>query len=104
MKFVCMDCEDYLVYRSAEDVGGSSVGVHFVCPRCQRAIAMVINPGESRLVQAMGVALGATGGEKKPLAAMREQLAQAVQEAGGSGKCPFANRLASDDFFQEQGP
>ncbi len=117
MKFVCMKCESFMGFENVQKPGAQSLGVTFTCPSCDAQVAMVTNPGETAMVQALGVKLG---GRTAPAAAMeltRESLQDAPEvlekrspspaaqqemlkdeltkaEAAEAGGCPFSSMVA----------
>ncbi len=102
MKFVCRRCEQFMLFKKAEEPGKDSLGITFECPSCQARVAMVTNAGETHLVQALGVKLGGRAEAPEPFeltrSAMRQgaeadQAVAATLEAS-KGKCPFANMMA----------
>ncbi len=116
MKFVCMNCETFMLFQKVEKPGEGSLGVEFLCPSCQARFSMVTNPGETQMVQALGVKIGGrttapeafelTRGTLKegaecpiPGAAAMVAASPAVSSAtpGGTegGSCPFSSVVAS---------
>jgi hypothetical protein len=113
MKFVCMKCEGFMLFQDVQVPGEQSLGVTFGCPTCGAKIAMVTNPGETAMVNALGVKIG---GRTVPAAPMeftrenlqsqaappatpsptqqQEMLAQETAAASSSGKCPFSSMIA----------
>ncbi len=116
MKFVCMNCETFMLFQKVEKPGEGSLGVEFLCPSCQARFSMVTNPGETQMVQALGVKIGGrttapeafelTRGTLKegaecpiPGAAAMAAPAAASGSAStgesGGGSCPFSSVVAS---------
>ncbi len=115
MKFVCMNCETFMLFQKVEKPGEGSLGVEFLCPTCNARFSMVTNPGETQMVQALGVKIGGrttapeafelTRGTLKegaecPIpgaAAMAAPAAAAssATTAEGGGSCPFSSMVAS---------
>ena len=115
MKFVCMNCETFMLFQKVEKPGEGSLGVEFLCPSCKARFSMVTNPGETQMVQALGVKIGGrttapeafelTRGTLKEgaecpipgaaaMAAPAAASSAATSESGG-GSCPFSSMVAS---------
>lgn len=112
MKFVCRKCETFMRFEKLESPAESSLGITFECPECQASFSMVTNPGETSMVQALGVKLGGRTVPAEPMELTRETLkepmvasstteaasaaAGTTAEAGGSsgGSCPFSSMIA----------
>jgi hypothetical protein len=116
MKFVCLNCEAFMLFQKVEKPGEGSLGVEFLCPKCNARFSMVTNPGETQMVQALGVKIGGrttapeafelTRGTLKDAAEcpMPEMVAKAgataaqpssTESTAGSGSCPFSSMVAS---------
>lgn len=59
MKFVCLNCETYMNLEKVEKPGEGSLGVFFGCPSCNAKFSMVTNSGETNMMNALGLKLGA---------------------------------------------
>jgi Proto-chlorophyllide reductase 57 kD subunit len=114
MKFVCRKCETFMLFEKLESPAEASLGITFECPECGSRFSMVTNPGETSMVQALGVKLGGRTEPAGPMELTRETLkdpAVAVAAAsatpqvpagasagnvGGesSGKCPFSSMIS----------
>ncbi|MFZ5861364.1 MAG: hypothetical protein ACOYXR_00745 [Nitrospirota bacterium] len=114
MKFVCLNCEAFMLFQKVEKPGEGSLGVEFLCPKCSARFSMVTNPGETQMVQALGVKIGGrttapeafelTRGTLKDaaecpmpgmVAAAGAATAQpATSESTGGGSCPFSSMVA----------
>ena len=117
MKFVCMKCESFMSFEKVQKPGEQSLGVMFSCPTCDASVAMVTNPGETAMVQALGVKLGGKTAEAQPMELTRESLKEspetitnaapsptvqqemlkaetAKSESSGEGGCPFSSMVA----------
>ncbi|MFZ5875209.1 MAG: hypothetical protein ACOYXU_02255 [Nitrospirota bacterium] len=114
MKFVCLNCEAFMLFQKVEKPGEGSLGVEFLCPKCSARFSMVTNPGETQMVQALGVKIGGrttapeafelTRGTLKDAAEcpMPEMVAKAgatsakpaAAESAGGGSCPFSSMVA----------
>jgi len=117
MKFVCMKCESFMSFENVQTPGVQSLGVTFACPSCETKVAMVTNPGETAMVQALGVKLGGRPAPAAPMELTRESLkttpespvakapspaaqqemlkaATTQSEGSGGGTCPFSSMVA----------
>jgi hypothetical protein len=117
MKFVCRKCETFMLFEKLESPAEASLGITFECPECGSRFSMVTNPGETSMVQALGVKLGGRTEPAGPMELTRETLrdpavaaaasAPAAMATGAStsnlggnaggesgGKCPFSSMIA----------
>jgi len=102
MKFVCMRCEDFMIFQKSENVSEGSMGVMFECPKCGSRFSMVTNPGETSLVHALGVKIGGRTQAPEPFELTRETLKEpaepqptaAKSETTSGGSCPFSAMLS----------
>jgi hypothetical protein len=93
-----MRCEDFMLFQKSENVSEGSLGVMFECPKCGSRFSMVTNPGETSLVNALGVKIGGRTQAPVPFELTRDTLkepveAQAKAETGSGGSCPFSAML-----------
>jgi len=102
MKFVCMRCEDFMIFQKSENVSEGSLGVMFECPKCGSRFSMVTNPGETSLVHALGVKIGGRTQAPEPFELTRETLKEPAEsqtttakaETTSGGSCPFSAMLS----------
>jgi len=114
MKFVCRKCETFMLFEKLESPAEASLGITFECPECGSRFSMVTNPGETSMVQALGVKLGGRTEPAGPMELTRETLrdpavaaaaasASSAMAPGASasnlggesgGKCPFSSMIA----------
>lgn len=60
MKFLCVTCDETMKSVPASGAPrGDSFAVVFRCPRCEHRVALLTNPGETRLARSL---VGAIGG------------------------------------------
>lgn len=83
MKFVCIDCDERMLFETRDVPGDGTFAAAFTCPRCQRRIALLANPMETQLVQSLGVEIGGRTIDNEPLELVRQRM------------------LGDDDAFQE---
>ena len=112
MKFVCMNCEAFMLFQKVEKPGEGTLGVEFLCPTCNARFSMVTNPGETQMVQALGVKIGGRTTAPEPFELTRGTLkdgaecpvpgmtsaapvTSAMASSGeGGGTCPFSSMVA----------
>ena len=111
MKFVCMKCESFMSFENVQVPGEQSLGVTFGCPTCGAKVAMVTNPGETAMVNALGVKIGGRTTPAAPMELTRESLKEGTaaalppaseqqamlakeMETPSAGKCPFSSMIA----------
>jgi hypothetical protein len=109
MKFVCRKCETFMLFEKLESPAEASLGITFECPECGSRFSMVTNPGETSMVQALGVKLGGRTEPAGPMELTRETLkdpavaaaaaepaspAPAVSAGQAAGKCPFSSMIS----------
>lgn len=80
MKLLCVACDEAMKFvATSNSTHGDSLTVAFRCPRCGHSVALLTNPGETRLVHSLGLSV-ATGGPtapSQPLEVVRATLAEA---------------------------
>jgi hypothetical protein len=103
MKFVCRKCDTFMLFEKLESPAEASLGITFECPECGSRFSMVTNPGETSMVQALGVKLGGRTAPAEPMELTRETLkepavadaaAAAASATGSAGKCPFSSMIS----------
>ena len=73
MKFLCLPCDEVMVFAERQLPGDGTFTAVFTCPDCNREMAMLANPMETQMVESLGVKIGASAAE------------------GDSAKCPFGD-------------
>lgn len=104
MKFVCLNCETYMGLEKVEKPAEGSLGVFFTCPSCNAKFSMVTNPGETHIMNSMGLKLSGRAEAAAPSEMIRSQLNEQVRTAGvpssakagekTGGGCPFSAMVA----------
>src|SRR5262245_46481207 len=87
MKFVCLSCETYMNLEKVEKPEEGSLGVFFVCPSCDAKFSMVTNAGETNMMNALGLKLGARAEAAASMEGLRA-LAGSGQAASAVNKQP----------------
>jgi len=83
MKFLCVPCDVQMMLKeTVRDEAIGALSVIFSCSKCGTETAMLTNPGETQLVQSLGVRIG-----------------HGSEGAGddSTGKCPFAAMMAGGE-------
>lgn len=83
MKFVCLNCETYMNFEKVEQPAQGSLGVFFRCPSCEAKFSMVTNPGETQMVNSLGVKLGGRAAPPEPFEMTRGTLKEDVSAGAG---------------------
>ncbi|MFQ5688928.1 MAG: PCP reductase family protein [Gemmatimonadota bacterium] len=81
MKFLCVECDEQMVFEERELPGDGTFAAVFRCPRCERMTAMLANPMETQLVSSLGVVVGGRTVPSQPLELVRRSLAEGKEEA-----------------------
>ncbi len=74
MKFLCIDCDEQMDFQERAVPGDGTFAAAFSCPKCGRSVAMLANPMESQLVDALGVKIGGRTLTEQPLEQVRATL------------------------------
>jgi len=114
MKFVCLNCEAFMLFQKVEKPGEGTLGVEFLCPKCSARFSMVTNQGETQMVQALGGKIGGRTTAPEAFELTRGTLKDAAEcpmpgmvaaagataaqsttsESTSSGSCPFSSMVA----------
>lgn len=89
MKFLCIECDQRMVFEDRQVPGDGTFGAAFRCPQCGRRIALLANPMETELVQALGVKVGGRTLDEQPLELVRN-LMQGKDDAFAEDRGPRA--------------
>lgn len=76
MKFLCVDCDTQMASVETAVPDDGTMAITFRCPKCQRQVAMLTNPMETRMVDSLCVDLGERATEKgrRPFESLRSRL------------------------------
>ena len=74
MKFLCLDCDDVMVFAERQIPGDGTLAAVFTCGTCKREMAMLTNPMETQLVSSMGVKIGGREVPAQPMELARTSL------------------------------
>jgi hypothetical protein len=71
VKFLCIDCDAQMAFEERRVPGDGTFAAAFRCPACGRRIAMLANPMETQLVEALDVRIGGRTLGEQPLELVR---------------------------------
>ena len=74
MKFLCIGCNEAIVFSERQEPGDGTFAAGFACPKCGHAIALLANPMETQLVGALGVKIGGRTLDQAPLEFVRSKM------------------------------
>ncbi|MFQ5550550.1 MAG: PCP reductase family protein [Gemmatimonadales bacterium] len=74
MKFLCVECDMRMELDDRNVPGDGTFGASFKCPSCGRRIAMLANPMETELVEALGVEIGGSTIDGEPLSFVQSAM------------------------------
>lgn len=99
MKFICSDCDVVMEFVDNEtDAEAGLMQISYICPNCERGIAMVTNPGETQMVSSLGVTIGheaLSSEERPPMPMVHASLEGGLQPAtADSGEDPVWSEAA----------
>ena len=102
MRFICENCKVPMDFEKEKDLSNESMKVTFGCPDCNARFSMVTKPGETRLIDSLGLKIGEK--EKgKPLEVTQTSL-KGKETVTGQVKTPIwspeaVERLKNIPFF-----
>ncbi len=74
MKFLCIGCNEAMVFSERQEPGDGTFAAGFTCPKCGHAIALLANPMETQLVGALGVKIGGKTLDQPPMEFVRSKM------------------------------
>lgn len=81
MKFLCVACDQQMVFEERRLPGDGTLAAAFRCPRCERVVAMLTNPMETQLVASLGVEIGGRTIPAQPLETVRGMVTSGREHA-----------------------
>ena len=75
MKFLCIGCDNVMVFAERQLPGDGTMAAVFTCEACGREVAMLTNPMETQLVASLGVKVGGRTLPEQPMELTRSSLA-----------------------------
>ncbi len=83
MKFLCIDCDRRMDYFDRRQPGDGTFAAAFECPGCGHRVAMLANPMETQLVDALGVQVGGRTLDPEPFELVRGRLVGGEEALAG---------------------
>ena len=74
MKFLCVSCDQQMVFEQRQLPGDGTLAAAFRCPTCERVVAMLTNPMETQLVSSLGIRIGGREVPEQPLELVRTNV------------------------------
>ncbi len=81
MRFLCVDCDEQMVFENRQLPGDGTLAAVFRCPACQRSVGMLTNPMETQLVSSLGIKIGGSELPGQPLEQLRGSLVSGRPDA-----------------------
>ncbi|GBD31937.1 MAG: hypothetical protein KatS3mg081_2347 [Gemmatimonadales bacterium] len=96
MKFLCLECNERMVFEEREVPGDGTFSAAFSCPGCGRRIALLANPMETQLVEALGVKVGGSTLQEKPMELVRSMMVGGEEVLSGARSVPVWSEEAKE--------
>ena len=74
MKFLCVECDEQMIFEERQLPGDGTLAAAFRCPDCERIVAMLTNPMETQLVSSLGIKIGGREVPEQPLEQVRSEV------------------------------
>lgn len=74
MKFLCVECDQQMIFEQRQLPGDGTLAAAFRCPECERIVAMLTNPMETQLVSSLGIKIGGREVPGQPLELVRSNV------------------------------
>lgn len=74
MKFLCVECDEQMIFEQRRLPGDGTLAAAFRCPECERVVAMLTNPMETQLVSSLGIKIGGREVPEQPLELVRSNV------------------------------
>ncbi len=81
MKFLCLECDQVMEFAERQIPGDGTLAAVFVCPECDREMALLTNPMETQFVSSMGVKIGGREVPAQPMEGIRTSLDEGGEKA-----------------------
>jgi len=81
MKFLCVECDQQMIFEQRQLPGDGTLAAAFRCPECQRIVAMLTNPMETQLVSSLGIKIGGREVPGQPLELVRSSVESGREDA-----------------------
>lgn len=81
MKFLCLACDQQMIFEQRQIPGDGTMAAAFRCPDCERIVAMLTNPMETQLVSSLGIEVGGKTVPEQPLETVRGKVKTGREDA-----------------------
>ena len=81
MKFLCVECDEQMIFEQRQLPGDGTLAAAFRCPECERIVAMLTNPMETQLVSSLGIKIGGSEVPGQPLELVRSSVVGGREDA-----------------------
>lgn len=81
MKFLCIECDEQMIFEQRQLPGDGTLAAAFRCPTCERVVAMLTNPMETQLVSSLGIKIGGREVPEQPLELVRSEVVGGREDA-----------------------
>ncbi|MFW6084775.1 MAG: PCP reductase family protein [Gemmatimonadota bacterium] len=81
MKFLCVACDEQMIFEQRRLPGDGTLAAAFRCPECERVVAMLTNPMETQLVSSLGIEIGGRTVPEQPLEMVRGNVTTGREDA-----------------------
>ncbi|MFQ5888845.1 MAG: PCP reductase family protein [Gemmatimonadota bacterium] len=81
MKFLCVECDEQMVFEERDLPGDGTLAAAFRCPSCDHRVGLLTNPMETQLVASLGVRIGGRAVPEQPFEMVRGSLAEGREKA-----------------------
>jgi len=81
MKFLCVECDEQMIFEQRQLPGDGTLAAAFRCPACERVVAMLTNPMETQLVSSLGIKIGGREVPGQPLELIRSNVVGGREDA-----------------------
>lgn len=92
MKFLCVACDQQMVFEQRQIPGDGTLAAAFRCPECERIVAMLTNPMETQLVSSLGIEIGGKTVPEQPLEMVRGNVETGRDDAFVEEEAPDTSR------------
>lgn len=81
MKFLCVGCDEQMLFEQRQLPGDGTLAAAFRCPECDRVVAMLTNPMETQLVSSLGIKIGGREVPEQPFETVRAGVSSGREDA-----------------------
>ncbi|MDH3296866.1 MAG: PCP reductase family protein [Gemmatimonadota bacterium] len=89
MKFLCIECDEQMIFEQRQLPGDGTLAAAFRCPTCERVVAMLTNPMETQLVSSLGIKIGGREVPEQPLELVRSEVVGGREDAFVDAEAPL---------------